>query len=231
MKSPKTTPVSSFRRTYNAVFEHPAALELERRDVRVMLDAFADSSCGLDGSVTYRRNGETLFLPGGRDDGRAFDADELSSIQHFLQRAGSCERDAIPGGAILMVVIDDRAARVYEIVFHGTDPQTLKSHDPHGFAGHLRYAVDGDLDGRLEPECKTFYEALAKTMEGADGILLVFGNSLGARGAINEVFAELRLHHVDLARRVLGTIALDSPNPTQTSLLKAACGFYHRRQN
>jgi hypothetical protein len=231
MKSPKTMSASSFRRTYNAVFEHPAALELDRRDVRAMLDAFADSSCGLDGSVTYRRNGETLLLPGGRDDGRAFDADELSAIRHFVQRAGSCERGAIQGGSHLMVVIDDRAARVYEIVLRGAEPDALQPYDPHGFVAHLRYAMDGDLDGRLEPECRTFYEALAKTMDGADDLLLVFGNSLGARGAINKLFAELRLHHGDLARRIVGTIALDSPNPTQASLLDAARDFYQRRQN
>jgi hypothetical protein len=231
MKFCRTTFARSLRRTYDAVFEHPAALGLRRRDVLIMLDAAAGPSCGLDGHLTYRCNGETLSLPGGHHEGHAFDADELSAIRHFLQRAGSFAQGAIASGAHLMVVIDDRAARVYKLVLRGAVPHALEPYDPHGFEGHLRYAVDGDIDGGREPECRTFYEALAKTLRGADRILLVFGNSSGARGAINELFAEFRLYHGDLATRVLGTLAVAAANPTPASLFDAAREFYRRRQN
>lgn len=231
MKSCRTTFARSLRRTYDAVFEHPAALGLRRRDVLIMLDAVAGPSRGRGGHLTYMRNGETLSLPSGGHEGHAFDADELSAIRHFLQRAGSGAQGTVAASAHLMVVIDDRAARVYKLVLRGAVPHALEPYDPHGFEGHLRYAVDGDVNGRREPECRTFYEALAKTLRGADRILIVFGDSPGARGAVNELFAEFRLNHGDLATRVFGTLAVAAANPTPASLLDAASEFYQRRQN
>jgi hypothetical protein len=107
----------------------------------------------------------------------------------------------------------------------------LGSYDPHGFAEHLRHAAtEGPARGRYEPDCKSFYEALAKTLRGAEQVVIAIGSAPGARGAVNNLFAELRLHHRQLAERVLGTFSIDSPNPSEARLLESARDFYANRQ-
>jgi hypothetical protein len=125
-------------------------------------------------------------------------------------------------------VIDDEKARVYELRLRGTIPCSLAPYDPHGFAGHLRYAGGGKLG---QPECKTFYEAVAKTLRGAERIVLAFGSAAGARGAVNTLLAELRLRHRDLAERVFGTFSVDERNPSESRLLDTARDFYCKHQS
>ena len=66
----------SSRETYDAVFEHPDRLDLDRGDVQAMLRTFADVAHGRDGRVTFTRNGQMLVLRDGRG-GQAHDAKEL----------------------------------------------------------------------------------------------------------------------------------------------------------
>jgi hypothetical protein len=219
----------SGRETYDAVFEHPDRLDLDRGDVQAMLRTFADVAHGRDGRSTFTRNGEVLVLRDGRG-GQTHDSKELMEIRHFLQRAGAMTIGAVALGAHLMVVIDDCGARVYEVRLRGTVPAGLASYDPHGFAGHLRSAADDTTGRRCEPDCKSFYEALAKTLRGAEQVVIAIGTAPGARGAVNHLFAELRLHHRQLAERVLGTFSIDSPNPSHEQLLESARDFYANHQ-
>jgi hypothetical protein len=219
----------SGRETYDAVFEHPDRLDLDRGDVQAMLRAFADVAHGRDGRVTFRRNGQTLVLGDARG-GQTHDARELMEIRHFLQRAGAMTIGAVAMGAHLMVVIDDYGARVYEVRLRGTVPAALASYDPHGFAGHLRSAADETAGRRCEPGCKSFYEALAKTLRGAEHVVIAIGTAPGARGAVNSLLAELRLHHRQLAERVMGTFSVDSTNPSEEQLLQSARDFYAKHQ-
>jgi hypothetical protein len=219
----------SGRETYDAVFECPDRLDLNRGDVQAMLRTFADVAHGRDGRVTFTRNGQTLVLRDGRG-GQTHDVKELTSIRHFLQRAGAMTIGAVALGAHFMVVFDDYGARVYEVQLRGTVPAGLESYDPHGFAGHLRSTADDATGRRCEPDCKSFYEALAKTLHGAEQVVIAIGSAPGARAAVNNLFAELRLHHRQLAERVLGTFSIDLPNPSEGQLLERAREFYANHQ-
>ena len=65
----------------------------------------------------------------------------------------------------LLVVIDHQEARVYRTEVHGAVPVKVAPHDPHGFGRHL-HSTHEWTDGKSPPERKSFYEAVAKTLQG-----------------------------------------------------------------
>lgn len=124
----------------------------------------------------------------------------------------------------LLVVIDHREARVYRTESHGSVPQQITADDPGGFGRHL-HNVQDNSDGQRKPERKSFYEAVAKTLEGADQIL-VFGSGTGASSAMEELLAQLNRHHGEMAKRVVGSVVLDETHLTENQLLAKARDFY-----
>jgi len=102
----------SHRRTYDAIFRHPAARNLGWRDVRSMLGALAEVAEEPNGSFKITRNGQTLVLRPSLDKNIA-ETEELMRIRHFLERSGAASPQAEAEGVHLLVVIDHRQARVY----------------------------------------------------------------------------------------------------------------------
>jgi len=84
------------------------------------------------------------------------------------------ENEAAPH---LLVVLDHQEARVYRTEVRGAVPQRLVPYDPNGFRKHLHSAHEW-TDGKRQPERKSFYEAIAKTLRGAEQVLL-FGSGTG----------------------------------------------------
>jgi predicted RNA-binding protein with PIN domain len=72
---------------------------------------------------------------------------------------------------------------------------------------------------------KSFYEAIAKTLHGAEQIL-VFGSGTGASSAMEELLIELKHHHGDVAKRVVGSVVLNETHLTEDQLLAKAREFY-----
>jgi len=153
------------RHTYEAIFRHPAAHNLEWHDVRSLLDALADVVEGQKGSLEVMRNGQTLYLHAPKHKDIAT-VEDLMAIRRFLKQSG--ETSVSPPGAPglhLLVVIDHHEARIYRTELRGTIPQQLVPYDPHGFGAHLR-SDTGETDGKRQPERKSFYEAIAATLIG-----------------------------------------------------------------
>jgi pimeloyl-ACP methyl ester carboxylesterase len=148
------------------------------------------------------------------------------NIRHFLERSGAPSLAAVPDGIDLLVVIDHREARVFKADLHGSMPQRITPYDPHGSRRHLRY-VEDDTSGQRKPELKAFYDAVARTLEGAERILLL-GSSTGASSAMEHLNAELKLHHPELARRVVGVVVVDAGHMTDDQLLARAREVYAR---
>src|ERR1700712_744711 len=116
----------------------------------------------------------------------------------------------------LLVVIDHREARIYRTELSGSVPQRISPYDPFGFGRALHYNQD-ESNGQRKPEQKSFYEAVAKTLHGAQQILL-FGTGTGASSAMEQLLAELKRHHEDLAKRVVGSVAVDEHHLTEDQL-------------
>ena len=213
----------SHRRTYDGIFRHPAARNLGWREVRSLLGALAEVVEEPNGNLKITRNGQSLCLHPSLDKNVA-EIEDLMQIRHFLERSGAASPEAEARGTHLLVVIDHRQARVYRTELHGSVPQRITPYDPGGLGRHLHYVQD-DSDGRRKPELKSFYEAVAKTLEGAEQIL-IFGSGTGASSAMEELLAELKHHHGDVAKRVVGSIVLDETHLTEDQLLAKARDFY-----
>jgi len=217
--------MGSHRSTYDAVFQHPVARNLQWRDVHSMLAAFASVVEEPNGNLKFSRNGQTLTVhPPRRKD--FSDVQELMRIRQFLERSGAGSQEAVAEGAHLLVVIDHRQARVYATEVHGSVPQRITPYDPHGSGRHLHY-VEDDSNGQRKPELKSFYEAVAKTLRGAEKVL-IFGGGTGASSAMEQLLADLRRHHPDIAKRVIGSVAVNETHLTEDQLLAKAREFYAR---
>lgn len=129
-----------------------------------------------------------------------------------------------PSAPHLLVVIDHQEAKVYRTEIHGAVPQRL---EPYEAEGHVRYtyAANEWADDRKQPKWRNFYEAIAKTLRGAEQILL-FGSGTGKSSAMDQLFADLKDHHRDVAAKIIGTVVVDAQHLTENQLLAKARDFY-----
>ena len=215
----------SHQKTYNRIFEHPVPHNLHWRDVWSMLSALGDANAvgGEHGTMKITRNGQTLSLhrPRGKD---MADNAELMKVRHFLERSGAPKAVPAAPGTHLLVVIDHREARIYQTELQASAPQRIAPYDPFGFGRYLHYNQD-DSNGQRKPEQKSFYESVAKTLHGAEKIL-IFGTATGASSAMEQLLLDLKKNHPDLAKRVVGSIAVDEHHLTEPQLLAQARDFY-----
>ena len=213
----------SQRRTYEAIFRHPVAHNLEWHDVRSLLGALGEVVEEDNGKLQVTRGGQALVLhgPRGKD---VTSIDELMKIRHFLEQTGDDQDRSVSSGTHLLVVIDHREARVYKSDMQGSVPLRIVPDDPHGFDRELR-DDQNDGDGKRRPERKSFYEAIAKALQGADTILL-FGAGTGESSAMDHLLAELKHSHGDLAKHIVGSLAIDEKHLTEGELLAKARDYH-----
>lgn len=124
----------------------------------------------------------------------------------------------------LLVVIDHHEARVYRTEVHGAVPQKITPYDPHGHGRHLHSANEW-TDGKSTPERTSYYEAVAKTLCGADQVLL-FGSGTGKSSAMDQLVADLKAHHKEVADKVIGAVVVDAHHLSENQLLAKAREFY-----
>ncbi|QJW94636.1 hypothetical protein [Frigoriglobus tundricola] len=213
------------RHTYDEIFRHPTAHNLEWHDVRSLLDALADVTEKHDGALEVTRNGRVLILhpPKHKD----APVEMVLEIRRFLERpgAGAVPTAVIPG-LDLLVVIDHHEAKVYRTEAPGSAPQNLVPYDPHGFRRHLHSQTE-ETDGKRKPERKSYYETVAATLRGADRIL-IFGSGTGGSSAMDQLVADLKAHHPDVAARVVASVVVDAHHTTEPQLLAEARAVFAR---
>jgi hypothetical protein len=219
----QTQLTGSHKTTFDAVFQHPVARNLKWVDVRSMLVAVADSVEEHSEVLKVTRNGKLLTLHRPNRSGMD-DIQELMKVRHFLSQSGEASPKPVAEGLHLLVVIDHRLARIYRTELHGSIPQRITPHDAAGSDRHLHY-VENDSNGQRKPEQKSFYDAIAKAMQGSQQILL-FGSGTGASSAMEHLLAELKSNHSDLAKRVVGSVVVDEQHLSENQLLAKAREFY-----
>jgi hypothetical protein len=215
----------SHRSTYEAVFQHPVARNLVWRDVCSMLGALPDVvQQEHNGTLKVTRSGKTLVLHGPAHKNVA-NVQELMDLRRFLEQTDGPSQPPAQKGAHLLVVINHREARVYQAELHGTVPQRIAPFDPGGDSGrHLHYVQD-DSNGQRKPERKSFYEAVAKTLQGAEQVL-VFGSGTGASSAMEQLLLELKRHHPNVAKHIIGSVVVNEQHLSEDQLLAKAREFY-----
>ncbi|MDB5296710.1 MAG: hypothetical protein JWO31_2693 [Phycisphaerales bacterium] len=219
----KRETLGSHRSTYDAVFQHPVARNLDWRDLRSMLGSLSEVEEAGSGTVKFTRNGQSLTLHPPRHKDFS-DVHALMDVRHFLERSGVEAPEEPAAGVHLLVVIDHREARVYRAEIRGSVPQRVVPYTPGGFGRHL-HDVREDGDGHRKPERKSYYESVANTLNGAEQILL-FGSGTGASSAMDQLLAALRRDHADVAGRDVGSHVVDAQHLTEHELLAKARDFY-----
>ena len=219
----------SHQATYDAVFHHPVARNLQWREVRAMLGHISDAVAEEhSGSVKFTRNGETLTVhPPRRKD--FSDVAEVMRIRHFLERSAKPKPPVAGDGRNLLVVIDHREARIFRAEVHGSEPERITPLDPAGSDRYL-HNVGDDGNGQRRPERKAFYDAVARTLAGAEQILIV-GSSTGSSSAMDHLVAELKQHHPSVARNIVGTVVVDERHMTDDQLLAQGRTFFAAAQH
>jgi hypothetical protein len=218
---PKLT--RTHQRTYETIFRHPAAHNLEWRDLRALLSELADVEEEPNGKLKVTRNGQTLVMQPDRHKDVA-EVDELMRIRHFLERSDAAGLQSDAHGNHLLVVIDHREARIYRVELKGSVPERITPLDPDG-SGRYLHSVTDDSNGQRKPERKSFYEAVAKSLQGT-GQILLFGTGTGASSAMEQLLANLKHHHADVAKHIVGSVAVDEHHLTEDQLLARAREFY-----
>jgi hypothetical protein len=206
--------------TYKAIFQHPIAHNLQWHDVRSMLDSLAEVTEEHNGNLKYIRHGEVLILhpPKHKD---ISDTKEVMQIRHFLERS-SVPETSVEKGTHLLVVINHHEARIYKTELRDSVPERITPYDPDGTRRHLHNLHD-NTNG--QPELKSFYEAIAQSLEDAEQIL-IFGSATGSSSGMAYLLAYLKEHHSDIAMRVVGAIVVDEQHMTEDQLLAQARVFY-----
>ena len=208
------------RKIYNQLFAHPMPQNLEWRDVLTLLSAFPGLTTteDHDGNVKLTRNNQSLTLhrPKGKDFG---DKSELSHLKHFLSQPETTPQPTAPG-THLLVVIDHHEARIFTAEMRGSTPEQIKPYDPFGFARAQRDSAD-DGTGKRTPEQKSFYESIAKTLQGAQQIIL-FGPATGSASAMTHLQKELQQNHPDIAKKIIATQTINEKHLTNDQLLAKA---------
>jgi hypothetical protein len=214
----------SHQTTYDAVFQHPISRNLSWRDVRSMLAAMPGmTESEHEKTLKVSRNGHSLVLH--QPLRKNFDdVRELMNLRRFLEESETAQPSPAVAGVHLLVVIDHRLARIYQADLHGSVPRRVVPYDRSGFGRHL-HNVEDDANGQRKPENKSFYEAVAKTLQDAEKILL-FGSGTGASSAMEQLLAALRRDHPSVASRVVGSIVVDEQHLTEDQLLAQARKFY-----
>ncbi len=213
--------------TYDAILGHPAPHNLHWREVRSLLGAIGEVSEAPNGHIKVTRNGHTLTLhaTGHKDVGTV---DQIKKVREFLERSGEGGAPAKESGAHMLVVIDHRQARIYRSELRGSVPQKIVPYDPDGSGRPLHY-VENDSNGQRRPERRSYYDAIARSLQGADGVL-VFGGGKGAGSAMEQLISELKSHHKDIAAKVVGSVVVDEHHSTEDQLLARAREFYSARR-
>jgi hypothetical protein len=127
-------------------------------------------------------------------------------------------------GIHLLVVIDHHEAKIYRTEMRGGVPQIVVPYDPHGHGKHL-HSRNEETDGKRQPDRKSFYEAIVTTLRDADQILIL-GCGTGESSAMEQLIANLKHNHKDLAGHIAGSMVVDKGHRTEGELLAQAREFF-----
>jgi hypothetical protein len=219
--TPPASLTGSPLRTYNTIFQHPVSHNLEWRHVRALLATLGKVTEEPNGNLKATRNGHVLVLHPPRTKDVA-ETDELMALRHFLEQSESAPPEMKESGTHWLVVIDHHEARIFRSVMHGAIPQQILPHKPDEFLRHAHNSRDFSR-GQEKPDPNSFFEPLVKVLP-APGQILVFGT--GTSSEMDQFIAWSKLHHPELAKRIIGGLTVDERHLSENQLLAKAREFY-----
>lgn len=231
MKAPNDTALTettstlsgSHLRTYNKIFQHPISHNLGWHDVHSLFRHLGQVEEEPNGNLKVTRNGQTLVLhpPHSKD---VSETSEVMTLRHFLERS-----KAIPAGTNekethWLLVIDHHESRIFRSEMHGAVPQQILPHEPDDYFRHAQDSKDVSR-GKEKPDPNSFFGPVAAVLK-TGGPILIFGTGTGTSSEMDQFIGWLKVHHSDLAARIIGSVVVDEHHLTEGQLLAKAREFY-----
>jgi hypothetical protein len=210
----------SHLRTYQTIFQHPVAHNLDWREVRAMFQHLGEVVDEPNGKLKITRNGQTLVLhrPNTKD---VAESDEVMALRHFLEKSETIPPKKAAQDAPWLLLIDHHEARIFRPEIHGGIPQRIR---PEEYFRHTRDS--GNVSrGKEKPDATSFFKPVADALQAA-GQILIFGTGTGESSEMTQFTAWLKSHHPALARRIVGSLVVDEQHLTDDQLLAKAREFY-----
>lgn len=215
-------------RTFEALFRHPPAHNLEWMDVLALIDKI--------GAVHEKGGNKFAFDVGGahllmhKPHTKDLTSSEVVDLRHFLQRAGwspegpsQAAASPEPAAPTLMVVVDHHGAKIYRIDTASGDvsKREISPYDPHHFLHHLTHKEQSREQGQWAPEDAGFYQGIAAAL-GTGGGIVVVGHGTGKSNAAQRLTEYLRDHHRETHQRIVREVTADLSATTTPQLLALA---------
>lgn len=209
-------------RTYNTIFQHPVSHNLGWHDVLALFRRLGTVEEEHNGHIKLTRNGQTLVLHPHRSKDVS-DTEEVLILRHFLERSESSPAPLSPASLHWLLVIDHHGARLFRSHQHGTIPQHFGSHDAQ--AG-FRNAPHGEnvTRGHETVGQKEYFDQLAAALHPCERLLL-FGAGTGTSNEMEQFAHWLKLHHSEVAAKIIGTGTIDESHVTDDQLLAKSQHF------
>ncbi len=223
-----STPLTgSHQRTFDRIFQHPISHNLEWRDVHALLGEMGDVAKEHNGSLKVTRNGQTMVLhPTSKKD--VAEMDEVMALRHFLERSETATPQINQKETHWLLVIDHHEARIFWSEMDGATPQRILPYEPESYFRHAHNSKTTSR-GQEKPDPNTFFEPVAKVLQSV-GPILVFGTGTGTSSEMEQFIAWLKHHHLEVAKRVIGSLVVDEHHLTKGQLLAKAKDFYANAQ-
>lgn len=216
----------ALRKTYDALFRHPAPHDLTWGEVIELLQSLAEVRERRKGNFKVTRRGVLTTLRAPRL-GAALRADELAEVKSYLERSEEGVSMAVVAeGTRLLVAIDSGGARIYRLEPSAGAPRRLVPFESNGYAALVR--TSATTKGNPEPLRLGFYRDVARALRGAQEILLVGGGEDGET-ALAALRAELRRAHAEVHRSLVGALLSPGRRTSEVQLLARAREFYGAR--
>jgi hypothetical protein len=213
----------SHLRTYNAIFQHPVSHNLGWHDVHALFRQLGQVEVEPNGNLKVTRNGQNLVLHPPRTKDVA-ETDELMALRHFLERSEPAPSGAKEAEAHWLLVIDHHEARLFRVEMAGGSLQQILPHEPEDYFRHAHNSKDFSR-GQEKPDPNSFFEPVARALH-ASGRILLFGTGTGTSSEMDQFSAWLKLHHPEVAGRIIGSVIVDEHHLTEGQLLAKAREFY-----
>jgi len=146
------------------------------------------------------------------------------ALRHFLKQSESAPPEAKESEMHWLVVIDHHEARIFQSEMHGAIPHQILPHEPDDYFRHAHNSKDFSR-GQEKPDPNSFFEPVAKALQ-APGRILVFGTGTGTSSEMEQFMAWVKLHHPELAQRIIGCLVVDEHHLSPDQLLAKAREFY-----
>ena len=217
----------SHRRTFKTIFQHPISHNLEWRAVYGLLEKLGSITEEPNGNLNATRNGHTLVLSPSRTKDVAEEA-EIMTLRHFLEESAPTATTTAPEAELKtthwLLVINHHEARIFRSEMHGSIPEQIFPHEPDDFFRHAPDSKDFSR-GQEKPDPNSFFEPVAKALQGTRQIL-IFGTGTGTSSEMDQFVEWTKVHHRDLAKRIIGSLVVDEHHLTTDQLLATAREFY-----